>query len=909
MNNEINLNDLYSQQAYSDFINSKLFYYGIINENFSNILLEKTNNFQNSPNEYIDYINSVLIPNNILEKEVVNENINTILQTIITNILRPYIYDIIIKMNEKMKNYGQFIISGGEAFNLNVPKEFRQITPDIDTKFIPFFNQKIPNEYDYASKILKIREYFWYEVLEDILEELNKNYENMYNLILKPIENCPELTLFNLKFLKPEDIKDSGEPFRKRLTILPKENNPERMMFYDLNLFAIDLFVERYSSFSLQIGSDGISIGNKILANQSYTIDGILDLPFMRPGQFGYDIGETNNNISIYVNNYKLDKKYNIYQTCLLANIYRINENIPTFTNKIIRIASSNFILDDINEMIKLNLRKNKSEKDNYRERILQKIKDTQDYQLPIVMEDQSNSNYSPIKQISITKLKNVFYKDNLNRMTLSKILKYIAPPTIIANGQIIQQGLFNTDIFRNILSTVQISSNTIGFQYISLEEAHKFLGKSIINTFIKDAEEKQYITIEEWQNIINYFDAIYVEQLYGAKYDYQRKIWIEQCCDSTPLDTYCCDPVGNQFRFRINNNRLSILFFSKTEKVNEIIKAIFSEIGNYIDSIIEDIDNANIDLAKNKLGMMLYEYNPNYSINVSIPDIISNILMIMAGLRWIEPELYDFIHDNIIEKLFNLRRDYSKKIKQIQKRNMINGLIIEEDIEEVSNSEVRKVGNNIILPKGISIFKGMEKMSDEELKTKLHRIRKNVTSYYTTTEETANRYAELYHGNNGKVYKFLTKKNTKLLWLNNPDTLEKILPEVIDNDNIKSYLQFMFGYKITSKDQYNLYKKYLIKFDMKETDYKIINQILVRNDRDLDDLKRCSIYEIDDIVLKYLCKKYNSKKFKHYEIDGFYISEMPTNYCTRGTKFCDDNNWHEEVIFCDSKQVLIYRE
>ena len=54
--------------------------------------------------------------------------------------------------------------------------------------------------------------------------------------------------------------------------------------------------------------------------------------------------------------------------------------------------------------------------------------------------------------------------------MTLSKILTYIAPPTIIANGQIIQQGLFNADIFGNILSTVQISSNTVGFQYISLE-------------------------------------------------------------------------------------------------------------------------------------------------------------------------------------------------------------------------------------------------------------------------------------------------------------------------------------------------------------------------------------------------------------------------------------------------------
>ena len=38
-----------------------------------------------------------------------------------------------------MKNYGELIISGGEAFNANVKKEHRRVTPDLDTKFIPFY--------------------------------------------------------------------------------------------------------------------------------------------------------------------------------------------------------------------------------------------------------------------------------------------------------------------------------------------------------------------------------------------------------------------------------------------------------------------------------------------------------------------------------------------------------------------------------------------------------------------------------------------------------------------------------------------------------------------------------------------------------------------------------------------------
>ena len=139
MENKINLYDLFTPEAYSEFMESKLFYFGDVDSQISDELKKTAQMYEQSPNAYIEYIN-ILLKNNILQREKVEENITTVLLTILTNILRPYLYDIISKLNEKMKKYGQFIISGGEAFNLNVPKEYRKLTPDIDTKFIQYIN-------------------------------------------------------------------------------------------------------------------------------------------------------------------------------------------------------------------------------------------------------------------------------------------------------------------------------------------------------------------------------------------------------------------------------------------------------------------------------------------------------------------------------------------------------------------------------------------------------------------------------------------------------------------------------------------------------------------------------------------------------------------------------------------------
>ena len=47
-------------------------------------------------------------------------------------------YSIINKLSKLLSDkYGDLIISGGDVFNIHMPKEKRIITTDIDTKFIP----------------------------------------------------------------------------------------------------------------------------------------------------------------------------------------------------------------------------------------------------------------------------------------------------------------------------------------------------------------------------------------------------------------------------------------------------------------------------------------------------------------------------------------------------------------------------------------------------------------------------------------------------------------------------------------------------------------------------------------------------------------------------------------------------
>ena len=99
-------------------------------------------------------------------------------------------------IGKEMDQFGRFIISGGEAFNVNVHPKNRRITPDIDTKFILFYgiNTDTMTENQFQTLYMKAREQLWYVALEKVLDIINgkEYYTTLYENILKHIEQCPE---------------------------------------------------------------------------------------------------------------------------------------------------------------------------------------------------------------------------------------------------------------------------------------------------------------------------------------------------------------------------------------------------------------------------------------------------------------------------------------------------------------------------------------------------------------------------------------------------------------------------------------------------------------------------------------------------------------------------------------------
>ena len=184
-----NIIDLYDEKYIEEYILNNLFFgdaeFQKYIRNFEEV--ERTD-------EYVKQLFSG-VNNKKIEFEQIEKNFHNIIQSSITNALRPILYECIMKLNNEMNNYGKFIISGGEAFNLNVKKNNRRITPDIDTKFIPLYGKINEEEFEnknsqetetffkyYYGFILKATEHMWYKALDVILNRLNnpKYYAYIY---------------------------------------------------------------------------------------------------------------------------------------------------------------------------------------------------------------------------------------------------------------------------------------------------------------------------------------------------------------------------------------------------------------------------------------------------------------------------------------------------------------------------------------------------------------------------------------------------------------------------------------------------------------------------------------------------------------------------------------------------------
>src|SRR6056300_292955 len=239
----------------------------------------------------------------------------------VTDACRDIILNTIGEISEYMKNMGDLVVSGGEAFNMYMPYNERIVTSDIDAKFVP----RIHYDAKYFGKLQAVKLILW-DKLGQIAQKLNTRIKNRVMSMDKKL----------IKYLGL-GFKQSGPYVTRRYTLIKKKktrtNNRAGQgdIFIDVELFALDLNIRFFSPEK-----------NKI---ENVTVGGLLDIPFMRPREFGYDVVRTLKRGVTYRN---------------------VNTN-KMIVNKTVYVASKEFLIDDIYLMHTLKLRPEKKEKDRQR--------------------------------------------------------------------------------------------------------------------------------------------------------------------------------------------------------------------------------------------------------------------------------------------------------------------------------------------------------------------------------------------------------------------------------------------------------------------------------------------------------------------------------------------------------------
>ena len=249
-----------------------------------------------------------------------NESLEKMLYAFVTDISRDIIMKTIGEITRFMNPMGDVIISGGEAYNYYVDKSKRIVTSDIDTKFVP----RIPYDSRYFGKLQAMKLLLWdklgeisVKIQREVQSRLTTNSKLASFLGFKPSNKLPVVT--------------------RRYTLIKKKKEgtgstvSKGDVLIDVELFALDLNIR---SFFIESG--------KI---EERTLGGFLDIPFMRPGEFGYEVIDTRRAGVTYMDR---------------------NKN-KLVTDKNMYIAGKKFLIDDLYLMQKLGLRPEKKIKDKQR--------------------------------------------------------------------------------------------------------------------------------------------------------------------------------------------------------------------------------------------------------------------------------------------------------------------------------------------------------------------------------------------------------------------------------------------------------------------------------------------------------------------------------------------------------------
>jgi hypothetical protein len=293
----------YSKPVINRFVNTQLF--------FKDALLKKYYE-QNKVTKFRRRVHR-LFPKEDFEK---------LIYVLVTDSIRDIILDTVGELTVFMKSMGDLIISGGEAFNMYMEYNDRVITSDIDAKFIP----NMAMDKQYFGKLQAVKLVMWNK-----LGEIAKRLNNKVRMRILSRKN----KIFRFVGV---GFKKQGPYVTRRYTLIKKKKTgntsaPKKDdIFIDVELFALDLKM-RY--FSIKSG--------KI---EDITLGGILDIPYMRPNEFGYSV-----------------VKNPMQKGVMYRNMY--TEAVKM--NKDIMVASKEFLVEDIYLMHKLKLRPEKKEKDRQR--------------------------------------------------------------------------------------------------------------------------------------------------------------------------------------------------------------------------------------------------------------------------------------------------------------------------------------------------------------------------------------------------------------------------------------------------------------------------------------------------------------------------------------------------------------
>ena len=187
----------------------------------------------------------------------------------VTDITRDIILATVSELSQFMQKMGDLIVSGGEAFNMYMPYDKRIVTTDIDAKFVP----RVTYDAKYFGKLQAIKLIMW-DKLGQIAQRLNTRIKTRVLMMDKKV----------LKYMGI-GFKRSGPYVTRRYTLIKKKktrtnNKPAKGdVFIDVELFALDLNIRFFSPEKGKI--DDVTLG------------GLLDIPFMRPREFGYDVIRT----------------------------------------------------------------------------------------------------------------------------------------------------------------------------------------------------------------------------------------------------------------------------------------------------------------------------------------------------------------------------------------------------------------------------------------------------------------------------------------------------------------------------------------------------------------------------------------------------------------------------------------